>query len=146
MSKVARKDTPGQKYIVNKKTHYFIDYDNSGIDSDLAIYHEVINKTSNVALKTGRTASEIAADLQADYDKRRAKTAAISARRKSFHSSKKDLFIALIKSGAAYECAYCQASDYIAIDHIIPISRGGSDDLENLQFLCRSCNSSKGTS
>ena len=32
----------------------------------------------------------------------------------------------------------------MTIDHIMPRSRGGTDDLENLQLLCAACNSSKG--
>lgn len=42
-------------------------------------------------------------------------------------------------------CAYC--GDTIGpfeIDHIHPISRGGTDDKENLAVSCKSCNRSKG--
>ena len=34
---------------------------------------------------------------------------------------------------------------YLSIDHIIPRSRGGSNDESNLRTLCTSCNSLKGT-
>lgn len=30
------------------------------------------------------------------------------------------------------------------IDHVVPLSRGGTHDYDNLQCLCKSCNSSKG--
>lgn len=35
--------------------------------------------------------------------------------------------------------------DIVQVDHKHPLSRGGSDDMGNLQVLCPSCNSSKGS-
>ena len=32
----------------------------------------------------------------------------------------------------------------LTIDHIVPRSKGGSDDMENLQLLYQACNSVKG--
>lgn len=44
----------------------------------------------------------------------------------------------------AYRCRSCGDWHDLAVDHIIPVARGGTDDLANLQTLCRSCNSAKG--
>lgn len=41
-------------------------------------------------------------------------------------------------------CAKCGAAK-VEIDHIVPISLGGRNTIDNIQPLCRSCNSSKGT-
>lgn len=42
-------------------------------------------------------------------------------------------------------CRYCGVrSGPFHIDHIEPVARGGSDDLDNLAVACRSCNLSKG--
>ena len=47
-------------------------------------------------------------------------------------------------------CAYCDcdlenAPDIRhAIDHVMPLSRGGTNDLDNLVMSCQPCNSSKG--
>ncbi len=41
-------------------------------------------------------------------------------------------------------CGRCGAIDDLTLDHIRPWSLGGPDTFENLQTLCRRCNSSKG--
>lgn len=43
-----------------------------------------------------------------------------------------------------YRCLKCNSPSNLTIDHIVPASKGGGDNIENLQTLCRSCNSSKG--
>lgn len=42
-------------------------------------------------------------------------------------------------------CAACNSKERLVIDHKIPVSRGGHSNVSNLQPLCWSCNSSKGT-
>lgn len=34
---------------------------------------------------------------------------------------------------------------YLSIDHIVPRSRGGTNDRSNLRVLCTTCNTRKGT-
>lgn len=42
-----------------------------------------------------------------------------------------------------YRCVHCGASDRLEVDHVISIARNGSDDIGNLQTLCKPCNSGK---
>lgn len=42
------------------------------------------------------------------------------------------------------KCLRC-GKDEVTIDHVVPIARGGSNTIDNVQPLCQSCNSSKGT-
>lgn len=44
-----------------------------------------------------------------------------------------------------FKCKKCPSRRFLRADHIIPESRGGRATLENLQTLCASCNSKKGT-
>ena len=44
-----------------------------------------------------------------------------------------------------FTCKTCGSRKNLSIDHIIAESRGGKLEMENLQTLCKSCNSSKGS-
>lgn len=41
-------------------------------------------------------------------------------------------------------CLACGATGDLTLDHVVPQSRGGSDEPDNLQTLCLSCNCRKG--
>lgn len=40
-------------------------------------------------------------------------------------------------------CADCGAKDYLEFDHIVPVAKGGGNSDQNVQLLCRGCNSKK---
>lgn len=45
-----------------------------------------------------------------------------------------------------YQCQSCgktSTETNLSIDHIFPLSRGGKNDISNLQTLCLTCNKSK---
>ncbi|MET8430066.1 HNH endonuclease [Nocardia sp. NPDC004860] len=66
-------------------------------------------------------------------DQRPAKRAHIPIRVRAFVFDRDD-----------HQCVFCGSAEDLALDHIYPWSRGGDDTVDNLQTLCRSCNSRKG--
>lgn len=42
------------------------------------------------------------------------------------------------------QCRICGTTKRLTVDHIHPISKGGTHALENLRCLCRGCNSARG--
>lgn len=41
-------------------------------------------------------------------------------------------------------CQYCGAKDHLTLDHVIPKSRGGKSNWDNLITACQRCNTQKG--
>ena len=42
------------------------------------------------------------------------------------------------------ECVYCSATNLLEVDHVQPVSLGGTNDLDNLVTACGRCNKKKG--
>jgi HNH endonuclease len=45
-----------------------------------------------------------------------------------------------------YVCVDCDAAENLTLDHIVPLSRGGTNVLDNLRTLCGPCNHAKADS
>lgn len=64
--------------------------------------------------------------------------------RKTFRARRSSLPIAIrreVLAGGA--CKACGSTERLEVDHIIPVSREGTDEVENLQPLCYDCNRAK---
>lgn len=42
-----------------------------------------------------------------------------------------------------YRCLACGSTAPLTADHVVPVSRGGTSNIDNIQPLCQSCNSKK---
>lgn len=67
--------------------------------------------------------------------------------RKSRASSEWKLIRLQIAARDGLVCHYCRVTvkpSSFTVDHIVPVTKGGTDNLSNLVACCRSCNSKKG--
>ena len=46
--------------------------------------------------------------------------------------------------GRQSSCAYCYDAVAPQVDHVLPLVRGGGNDVDNLVYACAGCNGSKG--
>lgn len=71
-----------------------------------------------------------------DYSCRRREWNALKARDEKLKTN--------ILKKSNYRCWYCgKENESLTFDHIIPIIRGGKNNIENLVASCKKCNSSK---
>ena len=81
----------------------------------------------------------------ANPDGRRAEWHRYQARKKGNGGTYSDLEWNALCASYGNVCLRCGMSVPLTVDHVIPVSMGGENDISNLQPLCLSCNSIKHT-
>ncbi len=74
--------------------------------------------------------------------RKRQETAAFKRREACRYTAKCDIRDAVFKRDGKV-CKSCKAIENLSLDHVIPVTKGGENSLENMQVLCKSCNSKK---
>lgn len=78
------------------------------------------------------------------YESHREQVLAKHNRRRAKKIGAKGSHTAVELQGLEQKCQCCGTTEKLTIDHVIALNSGGSNSVENLQMLCKSCNSSKG--
>ena len=77
-------------------------------------------------------------------------TAILSCRPRNLDESRRQfmrfrgILVSYLLTQGNLRCAKCGKREGLEADHITPLSKGGSNEPNNLQFLCKSCNRAKG--
>ena len=78
----------------------------------------------------------------ARYEARQAARKVKAQKRRDVAAAYDHLFVAVGKRDG-FKCAKCGELNDLHLDHIVPLALNGSNDLDNLQLLCRTCNIQK---
>lgn len=115
------------------------------INSELAClkHHEDEIKTFADKSEIARKALALLAAEEERIARRVEEMLRVDKRRRVFQRSRDRLFLNVGRRDG-FHCRVCGSTVDLSVDHISPLSAGGSDDEGNLQILCRSCNSTKG--
>ena len=91
--------------------------------------------------KIKRRTPEEAKQLRKEYEKEK-----LSRRRAKKNGRHTMAQIREMHKKQEYKCKNCLTciNDYYERDHIMPIALGGSDNIDNIQLLCKPCNNRKG--
>jgi 5-methylcytosine-specific restriction endonuclease McrA len=107
---------------------------NARVRLHLKAHPELLRKKK---IKTAQWKKEHPENLRATENKRR------TAKTQAGGSFTPEEFIFLC-TAYGFKCLCCNRKRKLTADHVIPVSKGGTSNIDNIQPLCRPCNSSKG--
>jgi 5-methylcytosine-specific restriction endonuclease McrA len=114
----------------------------------LANKEEALKRQKEYRQRKPLTDEQKARRLQKAKDRREADPEKYRAKKRISHLRRAGPMPSLQRRKELMEnlvCSACGSTEHPEIDHIMPISLGGTSEDSNLQILCRPCNRSKGS-
>ena len=107
------------------------------------LYYEYAKIIANRALRTDEKSSKAEKELKQYWGFVRSKFENMKRGNISPSGVIKENKMLVQKDGQ--NCAYCGSTEELQWDHIVPLSQGGPDTIDNMVRACRNCNLSKGS-
>lgn len=129
-----------EKYVNKTKAYY--DKNGESVRQKRRVYHYEVYKDPSVRKRASERTREWAL---ANNEKYRANLRNTKAKRKNVKGKHTADDISEILKLQRSKCAYCNVrlGKKYHVDHILAVSRGGTNDRKNLQITCITCNLSK---
>jgi len=121
-------------------------------DGKKRIYSQYIFRNCAYIIKGNFTREQVSLLIQDDFDAERRKFERLRHKfilaqhtepRNERTAIPEDVRIAVWRRDNG-RCARCGSRERLEYDHMVPVSRGGSNTVRNIELLCESCNRSKG--
>ncbi len=68
----------------------------------------------------------------------------VKQRERAIMGRQRKVWYAALVEQFGEHCQHCGTQTEPALDHVLPVAKGGLSELSNLQLLCRACNTAKG--
>jgi len=104
-----------------------------------------VTRKLGIEYQVGKLVNDLYPELKRELDKKAGKSPELKPvserKREPIPSSvQKEVYI---RDGG--KCTNCDSTEKLHFDHIIPVSKGGSNVTDNIQILCQKCNLRKGS-
>jgi len=73
-----------------------------------------------------------------------ARSATTKSGLRQLHSSERRRLRKKVYRRDGFKCVYCNEREFLTLDHRLPVSKGGTNEFDNLETVCERCNEAKG--
>jgi hypothetical protein len=130
---------------IQKNLNDYKDFFRKGENGDIEVHKSILEKRQELGHKNFWKLIDFTDGRMSfgEIEKLEIGMVDVQIMRIQFNKNSRKIFQRIAERDGEF-CRKCGAINNLTVDHIIPLSKGGSNDDDNFQILCTSCNRKKG--